>query len=88
MLTTSIGPGTDKVYRIARTAIDRRLGYTPERHGGVYSCDLIGGDAVLRLNSGGNALAVAEALRANGYSVRHVPTTQPGSVLIVEAVAR
>jgi hypothetical protein len=66
---------TRHLARHARRAIAERLG-----HGAAYALLAVerdGRDVILRLNSGGNALAVEPYLRNRGYQVRY-DGTNPG----------
>lgn len=41
------------------------------------------GHVLMRVNSGGNSIAVQDALRGAGYRSEHIPDTQHGALVVV-----
>jgi hypothetical protein len=61
------------VERIARTAIRERLRNASAEHAIIDVCSGAPESVLLQVNSGGNALAAEDALRAAGYQVESSP---------------
>lgn len=71
---------TRHLARHARKAIRERLGY-PAPYA-LLAVERDGASVVLRLNSGGNALAVESYLRQRGYSTRYDGATQAATAAL------